>query len=279
MVSQLIRLVLVLAPQLLIATVSPFGPDRTLAPGNGPTKGLPRSRPRISLTISAAISLKDALEDIKIRFEKEHPVVAITFNFGASGMLQQQIENGAPVDIFCSAGVKQMDTLEAKRLLLAGTRQDLAGNQLVLIVPRESSAIAGFPDLARPNVRRIAFGEPASVPAGQYAEEALRYLKLFDLVKPKTVLAKDVRQVLTYVETGNVDAGIVYRSDVFENARVKIVAEAPADSHTAIRYPAAVIRASRHPDEAREFLVYLRSESASKIFQNHGFLVAVHSSV
>jgi molybdate transport system substrate-binding protein len=149
-------------------------------------------------------------------------------------------------------------------------------NQLVLIVPQDSSGITGFADLARASVVRVALGEPAGVPAGQYAEELLRYLQLFDIVKGKSVLAKDVRQVLTYVETGNVDAGIVYRSDVSQSRRVKIVAEAPASSHSSIRYPAAVIRSSPHYDAAREFLAYLGSQSASRIFEKRGFLVAVH---
>jgi molybdate transport system substrate-binding protein len=231
------------------------------------------SSPGVSLTVSAAISLKDALEEIKIAFAKGHPGIAITFNFGASGMLQHQIENGAPVDVFLSAAPKQMDALDAKGLLRAGTRRDLFGNRLVLVVPNDSSGITGFADLARSSVARVALGEPSSVPAGQYAQELLRYLKLLDAVQRKSVLAKDVRQVLTYVETGNVDAGIVYRSDALASRGVKIVAEAPADSHSPVRYPGAILRASRHPDAAGEFLAYLGSQSAGQVFEEHGFLL------
>lgn len=227
----------------------------------------------VSLTVSAAISLKDALDEIKIAFAKQRPSTVVTFNFGASGMLQHQIENGAPVDLFLSAAPKQMDALEAKGLLLPESRRDLVRNQLVLIVPKDSYAITGFADLKRASVTRVALGEPSSVPAGQYAQEALRYFKILDAVKSKFILAKDVRQVLTYVESGNADVGIAYRSDALTDRNVRIVAEAPMDSHSPIRYPVAIIRASRHPHAAREFLAYLCSESAGQVFVKRGFLL------
>ncbi|HXN22666.1 MAG TPA: molybdate ABC transporter substrate-binding protein [Candidatus Dormibacteraeota bacterium] len=276
MIPRLIRFVFLAAPLLLLAPLFSFRLDNSLGSAHGLGKTLARSREPVSLTVSAAISLKDALEEMRIAFVKQHPAVTITFNFGASGMLQQQIENGAPVDIFISAAPKQMDALDAKGLLLAATRRDVVHNQLVLIVPHDSSGITGFADLARTSVVRVALGEPGSVPAGQYAQEVLRYLKLLDIVNGKSVLAKDVRQVLTYVETGNVDAGIVYRSDALQNHGVKIVAEAPASSHAAIRYPAAVLRSSQHSDAAREFLAYLGGQPAGEIFEKRGFLVVVH---
>lgn len=236
----------------------------------------PYSSEKNSLIISAAISLKDALGAIKSAFAAEHPNIAITLNFGASGMLQQQIENGAPVDLFLSAAAKPMDTLEAKGLLSPGSRRDVVRNRLVLIVPKNSSGIAGFADLTRASVSRIAIGEPSSVPAGQYAQEALRYFKITDAVKGKVIFAKDVRQVLTYVETGNVDAGIVYRSDALASNRVKIAAEAPEVSHSPIRYPVAIIRATQNLPAAREFLAYLGDKYAEQIFEKRGFLPAVH---
>lgn len=239
----------------------------------GPSFLFARPSQRVSLTVSAAISLKDVLEEIKPAFEMEYPKIAVTFNLGASGMLQRQIENGAPVDAFLSAAPKQMDALETKGLVLTATRRDVARNRLVLIVPSDS-AIAAFSDLARPVVTRVALGEPASVPAGQYAVEALHYFKILDAVKRKAVFAKDVRQVLTYVASANVDAGIVYRSDALANPRIKIAAEAPESSHSPILYPAAVIRATRNPEAAREFLSYLSGATAKRIFAKRGFLPA-----
>lgn len=237
----------------------------------GQTLWVAASSPKqASLTVSAAISLKDALEEIKLAFEKDHPEIPVILNLGASGMLQRQIENGAPVDVFLSAAPKQMDVLEAKELVLPGTRREILRNTLVLIVPPDSS-ISGFPDLMRSSVTRVALGEASSVPAGQYAQEVLRYFKIFEDVKRKAVFAKDERQVLTYVETGNVDAGIVYGSDALARPRVKIAAEAPEISHSPIRYSAAVIRASRNLEAAREFLAYANSETAKKIFARRGF--------
>lgn len=269
MISRLVRSVVF----LMVLVVLAFGQSLSLS-AHSPAEDCAPSSQRVFLNVSAAISLKDALDEIRTAFKKEHPAVAVVFNVGASGMLQHQIENGAPVDVFLSAAPKHMDALEANGLLLGGTRRDLVRNQLVLIVPKDSAGITGFADLARTNVTRVALGEPSSVPAGQYAQEVLRYFKVLDAVKAKSVLAKDVRQVLTYVETGNVDAGIVYSSDALADRRVMIVAEAPAGSHSPILYPGAVMRASQHPDAAREFLAYLGSESAGQIFERHGFLLA-----
>jgi molybdate transport system substrate-binding protein len=227
---------------------------------------------KVDLTVSAAISLKDALDEAKQLYTKENPSVMIAANYGASGTLQLQIEQGAPVDIFVSAAPKQMDALEAKGLLLAGTRLDLVRNELVLIVPKDSSlGIAAFQDLKRANVKRIALGEPATVPAGQYAKEALTLLGFYDAVNSKAILAKDVRQVLTYVETGNVDAGIVYATDALSSSKAKVVAMAPANSHSPIVYPAAVIKASMNPAAARAFLGFLSGPRGLAIFQKYGF--------
>jgi molybdate transport system substrate-binding protein len=227
---------------------------------------------KVDLTVSAAISLKDALDEATQLYTKENPNVTIAANYGASGTLQLQIEQGAPVDLFISAAPKQMDALEAKGLLLAGTRLDLVGNELALIVPKDSSlGIASFQDLKRASVKRVALGEPATVPAGQYAKEVLTSLGIYDAVNSKAILAKDVRQVLTYVETGNVDAGIVYATDALSSPKVKVVATAPPKSHSPIVYPAAVIKASVNPAAARAFLSFLSSPRGLAIFQKYGF--------
>jgi molybdate transport system substrate-binding protein len=229
---------------------------------------------KTDLTVSAAISLKDALEDIKKLYQVENRDTNIIYNFGASGSLQQQIEQGAPVDLFLSAAPKQMDALEAKGLLLPGTRLDLVRNRIVLVVPKDSHSVSSFQDLTRSDVERIALGEPSSVPAGKYAGEVLTYFGIYEQVKPKAVLAKDVRQVLTYVETGNVDAGIVYFTDAISSAQVKIVAEAPRGSHSPVIYPVAVLKDSKNPQGAQDFEKFLASPKARAVFEKHGFAMA-----
>jgi molybdate transport system substrate-binding protein len=243
--------------------------------GGGFGGSTPPSAVKADLIVSAAISLKDALDEAKQLFTTENPNVTIATNYGASGTLQLQIEQGAPVDVFLSAAPKQMDALEGKGLLLAGTRKDLLRNEVVLIVPKDSTlGISTFRDLMHANVKQIALGEPSVVPAGQYAKEVLTSLGIYDAVNAKAILGKDVRQVLTYVETGNVDAGIVYATDAMSSAKVKVVATAPAGSHSPVIYPAAVIKASRNPAAARAFLDFLATARGLAIFQKYGFLPA-----
>jgi molybdate transport system substrate-binding protein len=192
------------------------------------------SVPQKEITVSAAISLKDVLDDIAQLYRAQTPDTVIHFNLGASGTLERQIEEGAPVDVFISASEDQMNSLESKGLLLPGTRRDLVRNTVVLIVPKGRTGIASLEDLARPGVKHIAIGEPKTVPAGKYAQEVLTHFHLYEQLKPKFVLASDVRQVLTYVSTGNVDAGIVYATDAQTSAEVSIVTTAPEDSHSPV---------------------------------------------
>jgi molybdate transport system substrate-binding protein len=228
-----------------------------------------------NLTVSAAISLKDALDDAKQIYTKDHPQVTVAVNYGASGTLQLQIEQGAPVDIFFSAAPKQMDALETKGLLLAGTRRDVLLNDVVLIVPKDSKlGLTSFKELTRPDVRRVALGEPVSVPAGEYAKETLTSLGIYDAVNQKAVLAKDVRQVLTYVETGNVDAGIVYATDAISSEKVTVVAAAPPKSHALVIYPAAVIKDTKNPAAAKAFLDFLTGPRGLAVFEKYGFKAA-----
>lgn len=225
-----------------------------------------------SVTVSAAISLKDALDELGRVYEQSHPGAKITFNYGGSGTLEHQIEQGAPVDILISAAEKQMDTLESKGLIVAGTRRNLVANELVLIVPAASSLVRSFQDLARAEVKVVALGESETVPAGMYARQSLEHLGLLAAVQKKTVFAKDVRQVLTYVETGNADAGIVYQTDARISGIVRIVATAPAGSHDPIVYPAAVVRDSRNATAARAFLDFVAGPEARAVFAKYGFL-------
>jgi molybdate transport system substrate-binding protein len=221
-----------------------------------------------TLTVSAAVSLRKPLEDVQQLYQRNHPGTQITYNFGSSGSLQQQIEQGAPVDLFISAGSRQMDALQQKKLLQPSSQKPLLTNQLVLITAKQNTAIAAMSDL--PKVNRIALGEPKSVPAGQYAEEALKHYQLFEQVKPKLIYGKDVRQVLTYVETGNVDAGFVYLSDAKSSDQVKIVATVPPDAHKPIVYPIALLERSQSQN-AQTFATFLESEAAIAVFKHYGF--------
>jgi molybdate transport system substrate-binding protein len=228
----------------------------------------------VELTVSAAVSLKNALDEVKHLYAESNPDVSIAVNYGASGSLELQIEQGAPVDVYLSAAPKQMDALESKGLLLEGTRRDLLGNEVVLIVPKNTSAISSFQDLAKPNVRQVALGEPETVPAGQYAKEVLTNLGIYDTVRAKAIWAKDVRQVLTYVATANVDAGIVYLTDARSSSKVKIVVQAPETSHTPIVCPVAVIKSSKNPAAAKQFSAFLGGPEAGAIFEKYGFRLA-----
>lgn len=243
----------------------------------------PVAQPPAEITVSAAISMKDSLEEAAQAYHAQEPNVTVHFNLGASGTLQQQIEQGAPVDVFISASPTQMNTLESKGLLLPGTRKDLVRNRVVLIVPKdkEPPADAGrkenvsrFQDLIKPDVKVIAVGEPQSVPAGRYAQEVLTHFGLYDQLKPKFVLGKDVRQVLTYVATGNADAGIVYATDALTTKDVTVAATAPEASHSPVVYPIAAIKASRNPATAKAFIDFLLGAKARGVFEKYGFVPA-----
>jgi molybdate transport system substrate-binding protein len=231
----------------------------------------PAARPPVRLTVSAAASLQDALTAIDQDFQRAHPDIAIAPNFGASGTLQLQIEQGAPVDVFVSAAPQQMDALAAKNLLLADTRANLLQNELVLIVPKDSKIVASFADLKRADVRVIAVGDPRSVPAGTYAQQVLTALEMYDAVKSKMTLATDVRQVLAAVETGSAEAGLVYSTDAAISTKVRVAMDAPAGTHQAIVYPAAVLHGSMNADAAREYVKYLTSPAARAVFSKYGF--------
>lgn len=230
------------------------------------------------LHISAAASLQNPLREIESLWVRvgadaslqSEPAPALVFNFGGSGTLAQQIEQGAPADVFISAGAKPMNRVAAR--LVPETRRNLLTNEIVLIVPKERPRVANFRDLANPQIVLIALGDPASVPAGDYGQQTLATLGLWETVRPKLVLAKDVRQVLTYVETGNADAGIVYATDARESPGVQVVETAPAGTHEPVVYPGAVVKGSRgNLDPAVSFLHFLSSPEARAIFERHGF--------
>ena len=234
-------------------------------------QGEPQS---FTITVSVAASLQNAMKEIAQLYKNQSSNTVIIYNFGSSGSLQQQIEQGAPVDIFISAAPEKLNALEAKNMLLAGTRQDLLTNQIMAIAPKEATDISDWKDLATDRVSKIAIGNPDSVPAGKYAFEVLEALDLYDRIKPKLVFAKDVRQVLAYVETGNVDAGVVYATDAQLSDGVKAIAVARKEHHSPILYPVAVVKDSKQPEAAKEFLQFLSSSEAKAAFEQYGFKIA-----
>ena len=225
-----------------------------------------------NLTVSAAISLKPALEEIAKAYGKETKN-KLAFNFGASGTLERQIESGAPVDVFISAASKQVEELESKGLILPGTKRVLLENSLVLVVPTGKSGISRFEDLTKASIKKIAVGDPKTVPAGQYAAEVFEKLNLTKAISAKLVTAENVRQVLTYVETGNVDAGVVYLTDALGSRAVSLAARAEPSWHSPIVYPIAVLKATKHEVAAKAFENYLSIREATQIFQKRGFIV------
>jgi molybdate transport system substrate-binding protein len=226
-----------------------------------------------SATVFAAASLSDSLEKIAAQYEKEtHDT--IVFNFAASSMLARQIEEGAPADIFFSADEAQMDRLQNKRLILAGTRQSRLSNLLVIIVAADSPlSIAAPRDLAKPSVVRVALADPQAVPAGVYAREFLAMEKLWDAIEPKVVPTTNVRGALAAVESGNVEAAIVYKTDAAISKRVKIAYEVSRTDGPKISYPMAALKDSPQPAAAKRFMQYLDSPAAGKTFAEFGFIV------
>ncbi|KJH72210.1 hypothetical protein UH38_08180 [Aliterella atlantica CENA595] len=224
-----------------------------------------------NLTVSAAASLQQVMTEIQQAYIATQPNVRIIYNFGSSGSLQQQIEQGANVDIFISAGTQQMNALADKGLIIADTRKNLLTNQIVLIVPKGNQGISGFQDLASDRITKVAIGEPNSVPVGKYAKEVLTRFKIFEQVENKLIFAKDTRQVLNYVETENVDAGVVYLTDAKSSNLVDIVATASNSFHSPVVYPIAVIKNSKNTIAAKDFIQFLDSKAARSIYNKYGF--------
>ncbi|MGH7309064.1 MAG: molybdate ABC transporter substrate-binding protein [Candidatus Rokuibacteriota bacterium] len=225
------------------------------------------------LVLSVAISMKEAVEELGRRFTEQRPGVTVRYNFGASGELQKQIEAGAPVDVFISAATRQMDELERGGFLVPGSRREFARNVLVAVKPADERLdLPGPSDLLDRRVQRIAVGNPKTVPAGQYAEESLRALGLWDRLKPKLIFGENVRQVLDYVSRGEVQVGVVYATDALTRAdRIRLAFRFPEDTHRPIVYPAAVVKGSRHPDLAGAFLDLLAGREGQMVLRRLGF--------
>jgi molybdate transport system substrate-binding protein len=240
-----------------------------MIPGSKPSL----AEPAKEITVSAAISLKNAFEEIGKIFEEKHRRIKVRFNFGASGDLARQIEAGAPADVFASAAQKDMDDIDAKGLILSDTRINFAGNAVALVKPAISNIrIESFEDLAKAEVKRIVIGNPKIVPAGRYAEEVLKSLSLWDGIKDRLVLAEHVRQALDYVARNEVDAGMVYMTDAMMRSKeVRVVMKAPHGSNQPVVYPIAVVKGSKNESFGRDFIILVVSQSGKDILKRYGF--------
>jgi molybdate transport system substrate-binding protein len=223
------------------------------------------------LLISAAASLTNAMKAVAQKYEATHPGTKVVCNFAASGVLLQQMDKGAPADVFASANQKTMNQAQEKKLIVPATRKNFVSNRLVLIVPLDSKLpITDLKSLTGPQVKRIAVGNPATVPAGRYAKEALVAAKLWDKLSPKYVLAETVRQVLDYVRRGEVDAGLVYSTDeVIAKGKVKLVKT--ITEHQPILYPIALTTSTAKKKLAQSFVDFVLSPPAQEIFAKFGF--------
>lgn len=223
--------------------------------------------------VLAAASLTDVLTELANNY-KQKTSTEIIFSFASSGALQAQIEASAPADIFFSAAQKQMNALEEKGLVDSETRKDLLENKVVLISPKNSNLnIKSFTDITNSNVKKLGLGEPKSVPVGQYSEEILSNLSILDIAKEKAVYGSDVRNVLDWVETAEVDCGIVYATDAKIAKNINIIAEAPEGTHKKVIYPISIIKSSQNKEEAKKFIEYISTDKSKEIFQNYGFTV------
>ncbi len=226
------------------------------------------------LTLHAAASLTDAMKEITAVYEKVSGD-RVQLNLGASSMLARQIEEGAPADVFLSADEATMDALEKKGLLVAGTRRSLLSNSLVIVVPANAKVQPeSAADLAKPEFKKLALAETHTVPAGIYAREYLQQHGLWEKLKDRIVPTENVRAALAAVESGNVDAAIVYKTDALLAKKAKIAIEIAAADAPKISYPLAVLQSSREPPRARKLADYLASPPAQKIFAKFGFLPA-----
>ncbi len=225
-----------------------------------------------TVTVFAAASLTDSLKQIGSDYEKVSGD-KIVFNFAASGTLARQIEAGAPADIFFSADEAKADALEKKGLLVSGTRKNLLGNALVIVTTPDAAAVHSPADLTNTAIQHVALGDAKIVPCGTYAKAYLEKLQLWSVVEDKVVPCESVRTVLAAVESGNVDAGIVYKTDAATSKKVKVAFEVPLADGPKISYPLALIKDAPQPAAAKKFIARLDSAAATTVFKQFGFIV------
>ncbi|MDI6600689.1 MAG: molybdate ABC transporter substrate-binding protein [Thermoanaerobacteraceae bacterium] len=247
------KILLIILPFLMLSLISGCSPEKE------------------EINVSCAASLRDVMEALITSFNEEDSNIAVTVNFASSGTIMNQIKEGAPIDVFVSAGRKEIDSLNEAGLARPDSITKIAGNELVLIVPSGGKKIK-FNELPG-DLEYIAIGEPEIVPAGRYAKEVFTSLGIWDEVEPRLVMGKDVRSVLAYVESGSAGAGVVYKTDAGISKDVEISDSAPAGSHEEIAYYAIIVKDSRHVKDAEAFISFLKSEKAKVIFKKFGFEV------
>ncbi|MFS8888164.1 molybdate ABC transporter substrate-binding protein [Synechococcus sp. R55.1] len=231
----------------------------------GSAPGLAQSQP---ILVGAAVSLQPALTEIDRLFTARYPDIKVEYNFANSGSLQQQVEQGAPLDVVFFAAASFMDALAQQNLLVEGSRRDLLSNRMALIVPANArTKVQDFADLVAEEIRVLSIGDLQAMPAGRYAQEILTQAGVFETLRPKMVFASTVREILTAVEQGNADAGILFTSDAQLSNRVRVVAT--ADPITPIIYPVALVRDT---PAGQSYLEFLTSEEAAEVFVKYGFI-------
>jgi molybdate transport system substrate-binding protein len=226
------------------------------------------------ITVSAASSLTESFTQIEQEFEAENPDIDVSLNLASSGSLRMQIQGGAPIDVFASASQNHMDILESENMIDTDTRHDFAENSLVMIVPADSgSTISSLEDLTSDEVGKVAIGDPETAPVGKYAKEAMETASLWDDLSGKLVYGENVKQVLVYVENGEVDAGFVYMTDTVavDEGQIEIVADIPVT--TPISYPIAVVSSSEEKDAGGKFVDFVLSDEGGAILEEYGFTV------
>jgi molybdate transport system substrate-binding protein len=224
------------------------------------------------VNVYAAASLTDVLKEIAVGYEKQSGD-KIVFNFGASSLLARQITERAPADIFFSADEAKMDDLQKAGLIVNDTRHDMLSNSLAIVVPNESQLAITSPNDLLNKTKKIAIADPRAVPAGIYTKEYLSELGLWEKLESQIVPAENVRAALAAVESGNVDAGFVYKTDADISKKIKIAFSVPVEKGPAIRYPAAIVKDTKNRPAAENFLRYLQSDNARKLFERYGFIV------
>ena len=226
------------------------------------------------VTVFAAASLTASLKQIAADY-RQSSGDDVVLNFAASGVLARQIEAGAPADIFFSADEAQMNAVAAKGLLAPDSRRNLLGNSLVVVTAPDNSTIHSPADLTNAAVQRIALGDSKMVPAGTYAKAYLEKIGCWPSIQARVVPCENVRAVLAVVESGNADAGIVYKTDAAISKKVKVACEVPLADGPKIVYPVALVKTSGPPDAAEKFLAFLASENSAKVFRKYGFVTPV----
>jgi len=246
----------------------PEKPAEAPAPEQNPEE--PSAEPA-TILLAAAASLKNCMDNELIpMFKEKNQNITVNATYDSSGKLQTQIEEGAEVDVFMSAAMKQMNALDEKGLMAENSIVKLLENKIVLIAPKGSDkGMSTFEDILKADT--IAVGDPASVPAGQYAKEAFENLKIWDQVSAKASLGTNVTEVLNWVAEGSADAGVVYATDAASKENVVILAEAPEGSVAKVIYPVGVVKASANQEAAKAFVKFLQSEEALKVFEKYGF--------